>query len=70
LEGNLFGVKTREENGSRPLPTGIVPITDCQCESAELSEAKAVSYIDFVELIMLVFRGDFLDPDDEARGKN
>lgn len=68
LEGNLFGVRIREGNETRPLPTGIVPITNCSCEDPALSDAKAVSYIDFVELIMLVFRGDFLEPDDEARG--
>lgn len=67
LEGNLFGVKLRPKNDTRPPPSGIVPITNCSCESAELTEAKAVSYIDFVELIMLIFRGDFMHPDDEVR---
>jgi hypothetical protein len=69
MEGNFFGVKMREDNDTRPLPTGIVPITNYSYESVELSEAKAVSYIDFVELIMLVFRGDFLNPGDEARAR-
>jgi hypothetical protein len=50
LENFFFGVKTRPENDSRPLPIGVVPITNCSCESSELTAAKSVSYIDFVEV--------------------
>jgi hypothetical protein len=57
LEANLFGVKMRDDNDSRPLPVPgeIVPITNCSCESAELTASKAVSYIDFVEVFNSCF---------------
>ncbi|CAD5209383.1 unnamed protein product [Bursaphelenchus xylophilus] len=69
LEGNFFGVKLRPSNDTRPKPAGIVPKSNCSCESSELTEVKAVSYIDYIELIMIVFRGDFKKPGDEERMK-
>ncbi|KAI6221320.1 Patched domain-containing protein 3 [Aphelenchoides fujianensis] len=67
LESYFFGVKMRDSNDTRPPPTGVVPITNCHCESPELTAAKAVSWIDHVDLVMLVFRGDFIHPEDEAK---
>ncbi|CAD5206517.1 unnamed protein product [Bursaphelenchus okinawaensis] len=69
LEGNFFGVKRRAPNDTRPLPVGIVPVSNCSCESPELTEVKAVSYVDYIELIMIVFRGDFKNPGDEVKMK-
>ncbi|KAI6203763.1 hypothetical protein M3Y94_00594000 [Aphelenchoides besseyi] len=67
LESYFFGVKLRDSNDSRPAPEGIVPIKNCDCESPELTAAKAVSWIDNVELIMLVYRGDFIHAEDETK---
>lgn len=50
LEGNFFGVRLRADNDSRPAPRGLVPVSNCSCEPAELTEVKAVSYVDFVEV--------------------